>query len=77
MLLLDSDVLIDIQRGRSATVGVPPFAGVVESVNEEYKLLLLRLDEPAPGIANVFANPMGGKVYLALSMYLYGDAPPC
>lgn len=58
---------------RSATAGVPPFAGVVESANEEYKLLLLRLDEPAPGIANVFANPMGGKVYLALSMYLYGD----
>lgn len=58
---------------RNAPAGVPPLAGVVEAAPEEHKLLLLRLDEPAPGIAHIFANPMGGKVYLAFSFYLYGD----
>jgi hypothetical protein len=35
--------------------------------------LLLRLDAPAPGIAHLFALPMGGQVYLPIRLYLFGD----
>jgi uncharacterized protein YndB with AHSA1/START domain len=35
--------------------------------------LLLRLDEPAPGIAHIVVHPMGGQVYLTIRFYLYGD----
>ena len=38
--------------------------------------LLLRLDEPAPGIAHLVPHPMGGQVYLTIRFYLYGDQAP-
>src|SRR5262249_26960862 len=54
--------------------GVPSLAGLVERVGEEaYPELLLRLDEPAPGIAHLFAMPMGGQVLLSIRFYLYGQ----
>src|SRR5262249_47757600 len=55
--------------------GAPPLAGLVERVGEEAypEELLLRLDEPAPGIAHLFAMEMGGQVYLSIRCYLYGD----
>jgi hypothetical protein len=34
---------------------------------------MLRLEEPAPGIASLFALAMGGQVYLILDFYLYGQ----
>jgi len=53
--------------------GAPSLAGVVERVEvEAYPELLLRLDEPAPGIAHLFAMPMGGRVLLSMRFYLYG-----
>jgi len=60
---------------RSGAAGTPPFAGLVEVVGAaDYpEELLLRLDEPAPGIAHLFALPMSGQVYLPLRFYLYGD----
>jgi uncharacterized protein YndB with AHSA1/START domain len=58
----------------NANAGVPPLAGLVEWVGEgEHPRELLRLDEPAPGIAFLMAHAMGGQVYLAISFYLYGD----
>ena len=64
------------QRVRTAA-GAPPLAGQVEHVApSEYPGLLLRLDEPAPGIAHLFALPMGGRVYLPMRLYLYGDRAP-
>lgn len=59
----------------SATVGSPPLAGLVERVGEAPypEELLLRLDEPTPGIAHLFAMDMGGQVYLSIRLYLYGD----
>ena len=50
-------------------------AGLVERIGEgDYpEELLLRLDEPAPGIAHLFALPMGGQVYLPTRVFLYGD----
>lgn len=58
-----------------ASGGPAPFAGLVERVGEgdHPEELLLRLTEPAPGIAHLFALPMGGQVYLPIRVYLYGD----
>jgi hypothetical protein len=48
---------------------------VVERVGEEAypEELLLRLDQPAPGLAHLFAMPMGGQVLLSMRFYLYGQ----
>ncbi len=54
--------------------GAPRLAGVVERVGpSEFPELLLRLEEPAPVIAHIFALPMAGQVYLPIRLYLYGD----
>jgi len=54
--------------------GAPRLSATVERVGpREYPELLLRLDEPAPGIAHTFALPMGGQVLLPLRFYLYGE----
>jgi uncharacterized protein YndB with AHSA1/START domain len=64
-------------RRVSTPAGAPPLAGLVERVGpDEYPELLLRLDQPAAGIAHLFALPMGGQVYLPLRMFLYGDQAP-
>jgi uncharacterized protein YndB with AHSA1/START domain len=56
------------------TSGAPTLAGVVEWAGQvEWPELLVRLDEPAPGIAHLFALAMGGQVYLTIRFYLYGD----
>jgi hypothetical protein len=54
--------------------GAQPLAGVVAWTGpDEWPDLLLKLDEPAPGIAHLFAMPMGGQVLLSMRLYLYGD----
>jgi uncharacterized protein YndB with AHSA1/START domain len=54
--------------------GAPRFAGLVERVGpKEYPELLLRLTEPAPGIAHLFVMPMGDRVCLPVRIYLYGE----
>ena len=52
----------------------PALAGIVERVGEVVhpEELLLRLDSPAPGIAHMFAMPMGEQVLLSIRFYLYG-----
>ena len=53
----------------------PRLAGVVERLGPpEYPELLVRLDEPAQGIAHGFAITMGGTTCVSIRMYLYGDA---
>ena len=56
----------------------PPLAGVVEWTSDVAKIhdLVLRLDEPAPGIGTLGAYNWGGKVHVAISFYLYGDCAP-
>lgn len=52
----------------------PPLAGLVEMAGEEgYPELLLRLHEPAPGIAHLYAANLGALEYLVIHLYLYGD----
>ena len=60
-----------------AHAGAPSLAGLVERVGPpEHPGQLLRLDEPAPGLAHLFALPMGGIVYLSIRFFLFGaDAP--
>jgi hypothetical protein len=64
-----------IGERRNSPAGVPPLAGIGEAIGagKHPHALLLRLDEPAPGIAFLNAHTMGGQVYLAISFYLYGD----
>ena len=56
-------------------IRTPSLAGLVERVGDEAypEELLLRLEEPAPGIAHLFAMPMGGQVLLSIRLYLYGQ----
>jgi hypothetical protein len=63
-----------VQGARATTpADAPPLAGLVERMGPSgYPELLLRLDEPAPGLAHFFALPMGGAVYLIARFYLYG-----
>jgi hypothetical protein len=64
------------QRVQTAQ-GMPSLAGLVERVGEAaHPELLLRLDEPTPGIAHLFAMPMGGPVILSIRLYLYGQQAP-
>lgn len=55
--------------------GAPPLAGLVERAGQpEFpEELLLRLEEPAPGLAHIFAMAMGGQVLLSMRVFLYGD----
>jgi uncharacterized protein YndB with AHSA1/START domain len=64
-----------IGERRSTPAGAPALAGTVEPGGEG-RQLLLRLDEPAPGIAHLIAHNMGGQVVLAINFYLFGDDAP-
>ena len=56
---------------RSSPPDSPSLAGTVESVPNESEVLL-RLEEPAPGVAHLFALPIDEDVYLSIRLYLYG-----
>jgi hypothetical protein len=57
--------------------GAPTFSGVVEQAGRpEHPELLLRLLTPAPGLAHLFALPMGGQIYLPIRIFLYGPRAP-
>jgi hypothetical protein len=62
------------QRVKTAA-GTPLFGELVERIGqpESPEELLLRLDEPTPGIAHLFALPMDSQVYLPIRLYLYGE----
>lgn len=53
----------------------PRLAGTVEWAGQPAwpEELLIHLDAPAPGIAHFVPHPMGGQVYLAHRMYLFGE----
>ena len=59
----------------NTSAGAPPLAGMVEWAGQPAwsEELLLRLDEPAPGIAHLVPHPMGGQVYLTIRFYLFGE----
>jgi uncharacterized protein YndB with AHSA1/START domain len=65
------------QGGSAATTapGAPTLAGTVERTAEtkHHRELMLRLDEPAPGVAFVFAFEYQDQIYASLHAYLFGD----
>ncbi|MDB5309763.1 MAG: hypothetical protein JWO38_3965 [Gemmataceae bacterium] len=63
---------------RSTPVDIPPLAGFVERVGQGVHTheVLLRLDEPAPGVALIGVYTWGGTVHPAISFYLFGDRAP-
>ena len=70
---LGLDAAVAGERSK-ASAGPPPLAGLVERIGEnETPELLLRLDEPTAGIAQLNAVSMGGQVCLGMRLYLYGD----
>jgi hypothetical protein len=63
---------------RNTPVGAPPLAGVVEltgALGHPHQLLL-RVDQPTPGLVHMIALPMCGQVFVVIRLYLYGDAGP-
>lgn len=60
------------QRCATNTDGLG-FSGMVEHYTERPWDLLIRLDQPSPGVAAVGAYNCGGPVMIGLNFYLYGD----
>lgn len=61
----------------STPVGAPPLAGVVEAVGPaDWPDLLVRLDDPAPGITHIFTLSMGGQVFVIVRFFLFGEQAP-
>jgi uncharacterized protein YndB with AHSA1/START domain len=60
---------------RTAPMNAPRFGGIVEAAGDSKHphVLLLRLDDPAPGILNLGAHSMGNQVFLSANLYFYGD----
>jgi uncharacterized protein YndB with AHSA1/START domain len=63
--------------GERRTTSAKPqeLSGVVERIEqgEKMRVLLLRLDQPQPGIAFMGTCEVGGRVNVSMAMYLYGD----
>jgi pimeloyl-ACP methyl ester carboxylesterase len=66
----------EVGKRVSTSPSAPPLTGTVEWAGQPEwpEELLLRLDEPAPGIAHLVPHSMGGQVYLTIRFYLYGDS---
>ena len=65
----------DGERTATSAADAPRFAGTVERTadSKHHRELMLRLDEPAPGVAFVFAFEYLDQVYASLHAYLFGD----
>lgn len=53
----------------------PPLAGTVETIttDERHSEVMLRLDRPAPGAALIGSYSWGGRVQVAMNLYVYGE----
>ncbi|HSA57839.1 MAG TPA: SRPBCC domain-containing protein [Gemmatimonadaceae bacterium] len=56
----------------------PRLAGVVERAGQPEwpEDLIIRLEQPAPGLVHLTAHTMGGQVVLPIRFFLYGDEAP-
>jgi uncharacterized protein YndB with AHSA1/START domain len=57
-----------------SAAGVPSLAGFVERTAEDE--LVLRIDEPASGVAAIYAAEPGDQAYGFVCLYLFGDDAP-
>jgi len=55
--------------------GAPRLAGIVERLGTHFtpSEILLRLDQPAPGLALIGAYSWGGAIHTAMSLFFYGE----
>jgi uncharacterized protein YndB with AHSA1/START domain len=60
---------------RSTSSNAPRLAGIVEATGDagHPHQILMRLDEPAAGIAHIFALKMGPQVLITVRVFFYGD----
>ncbi len=58
--------------------GAPPFAGTVELAEavKDHHTVMVRLEQPAPGVASIGGFDCGGMVMAMVSFYLYGERAP-
>lgn len=65
----------EVGERRETPAGAPRFAGVVERVEQSpaSRQVMLRLDEPAEGIAVIGLYTIGGTAHAMVTLYLYGD----
>jgi uncharacterized protein YndB with AHSA1/START domain len=62
------------ERVAAGAPGVPALAGIAERTAEDE--LVLRIDEPGPGMAAVYAAAPGDQVHGFIRLYLFGDDAP-
>lgn len=70
------DAAVGERTATTTAAGVPPLAGTVELAGDTWKfhrLLLPRLDEPAPGAAFLFVYEWQGECHPSIHAYLFGD----
>jgi len=63
---------------RWTTSGEPRLSGFVEprGAGVPEHTLLLRIDQPAPGLVSIFAHSGGRQVYAGMDFLLYGEGAP-
>jgi uncharacterized protein YndB with AHSA1/START domain len=66
---------VEVGQRVRASADAPPLAGIVERAGQPEwpEELLIRLEEPAPGLVHSAPFLMGGQVYLWMRFYLYGE----
>ena len=66
------------RRAAASAPDTPPLSGTVERVadSKHHRELMLLLEEPAPGVAFVFAFDYVERVYTTVHTYLFGDEAP-
>lgn len=57
----------------TAPAGVPALGGVVEYAHENPNDILVRIDQPAPGVAAFGSVDMGGPAMAGMNVYFYGE----
>jgi uncharacterized protein YndB with AHSA1/START domain len=59
---------------RSTSTGAPRLVGTIESVHQDAEVceVMLRLEQPAPGLALIGSYPSAGKARVAASVFFYG-----
>jgi uncharacterized protein YndB with AHSA1/START domain len=62
-------------RCTSSGDGVPPISGTVEPLSDipNGRRIMLRLDEPASGVAMLGAFDCAGSVMVSINLYIYGE----
>ncbi len=66
------------QRRTTDATGAPPLSGIVERTGQgkhQYDLIL-RVEQPAPGVALIGAYNWGDQLHTMICFYLFGDRAP-